>query len=96
MTDKGSSNGSFVNDERVESALIEDGDQIRFGSVRNTLLLVERGPLTYVADGIRNPAPGNYRRPLGHGGGASSFPEQSVLNQTSSKYHSFRHCTFSS
>ena len=50
MTDKGSSNGSFVNDERVESALIEDGDQIRFGSVRYQLLLEERGPMTYVAD----------------------------------------------
>lgn len=50
LLDRGSSNGSFVNSERVEVAMIEDGDQIRFGSLRYQLLVEERGPMTYVAD----------------------------------------------
>jgi len=50
LVDKGSSNGSFVNSERIDTALLEDGDQIRFGSVRYQILVEERGPMTYVAD----------------------------------------------
>jgi pSer/pThr/pTyr-binding forkhead associated (FHA) protein len=50
LVDKGSSNGSFVNSERIESSALEDGDRIRFGSVRYQLLVEERGPVTYVAD----------------------------------------------
>ena len=50
LEDMGSSNGSFVNGDRIETAAIEDGDQIRFGSLRYQLLVEERGPMTYVAD----------------------------------------------
>ncbi|RKZ13352.1 hypothetical protein DRQ53_03620 [bacterium] len=42
VLDKGSSNGSFVNGERVTAALIDDGDQIRFGAARFELALEER------------------------------------------------------
>ena len=50
VEDAGSSNGTFVNGERVEAALLEDGDQIRFGSVRYQLVIEERGPMTYIPD----------------------------------------------
>ena len=50
LVDCESVNGSFVNGERVETALLEDGDEVRFGSVRYRLLVEARGPLTYVAD----------------------------------------------
>ena len=50
ILDGGSSNGTFVNGERVEAALLEDGDMIRFGSVRYQLVIEERGPMTYVAE----------------------------------------------
>jgi pSer/pThr/pTyr-binding forkhead associated (FHA) protein len=49
LVDNGSSNGSFVNSEHVDAAVIKDGDQIRFGSVHYQLLVEERGPMTYVA-----------------------------------------------
>jgi pSer/pThr/pTyr-binding forkhead associated (FHA) protein len=50
LIDGGSVNGTFVNAERIEAALLEDGDQIRFGSVRYQLVIEERGPMTYIAD----------------------------------------------
>jgi pSer/pThr/pTyr-binding forkhead associated (FHA) protein len=50
VIDGGSVNGTFVNSERIEAALLEDGDQLRFGSVRYQLLLEERGPMTYIPE----------------------------------------------
>lgn len=50
LLDLGSSNGSYVNGEQIESAPVQDGDEIRFGSVRYQLLVDERAPLTYVAE----------------------------------------------
>lgn len=50
LVDVGSSNGSFVNGERVSSALLEDGDQIRFGTVRYELVIEDRGPMTILRD----------------------------------------------
>jgi two-component system cell cycle response regulator len=32
LTDLGSTNGTFVNDARVESSILADGDHVRFGS----------------------------------------------------------------
>ncbi|MBT8477905.1 MAG: FHA domain-containing protein [Gemmatimonadetes bacterium] len=49
LVDCESVNGCFVNGERVETALLEDGDEVRFGSVRYRLLIEARGPLTYDA-----------------------------------------------
>ena len=50
VIDGGSVNGTFVNGERVEAALLEDGDKIRFGSVRYQLVIEERGPMSYIPD----------------------------------------------
>lgn len=50
VLDGGSINGTFVNAERVEAALLEDGDQIRFGSVRYQLVIEERGFQTRTED----------------------------------------------
>jgi pSer/pThr/pTyr-binding forkhead associated (FHA) protein len=50
LLDPGSANGSFVNGERVETALLEDGDEIRFGSVRYQVVVEKRGPMTYIAE----------------------------------------------
>ena len=50
VIDGGSVNGTFVNSERIEAALLEDGDQLRFGSVRYQLLIEERGPMTYIPE----------------------------------------------
>ena len=32
ITDLGSTNGTFVNDVRVESSVLADGDHVRFGN----------------------------------------------------------------
>lgn len=50
VIDGGSVNGTYVNGERIEAALLEDGDQIRFGSIRFQLVIEERGPMTYIPD----------------------------------------------
>jgi pSer/pThr/pTyr-binding forkhead associated (FHA) protein len=36
LNDKGSTNGTFVNGEQITSAILKDGDQIRFGSIETT------------------------------------------------------------
>ena len=33
LSDKGSTNGTFVNGEQVTAAILKDGDQVRFGSI---------------------------------------------------------------
>lgn len=50
VLDGGSINGTFVNGERVEAALLDDGDQIRFGSVRYQLHVEERGLASHTTD----------------------------------------------
>ena len=50
LVDPGSANGSFINGERVETALLEDGDEVRFGSVRYQVVIEKRGPMTYIAE----------------------------------------------
>jgi pSer/pThr/pTyr-binding forkhead associated (FHA) protein len=50
VIDGDSVNGTAVNGERIETAILEDGDKIRFGSVRYQLLIEERGPMTYIPD----------------------------------------------
>ena len=50
LLDPGSANGSFINGERVETALLEDGDEVRFGSVRYQVVVENRGPMTYIAE----------------------------------------------
>jgi pSer/pThr/pTyr-binding forkhead associated (FHA) protein len=35
LHDKGSTNGTFVNGEQTTSALLKDGDQVRFGSIES-------------------------------------------------------------
>ncbi len=42
LTDLGSRNGSFVNSQRVESAVLRDGDELRFGPVVLRLRFVGR------------------------------------------------------
>lgn len=50
LLDTGSSNGTWVNDERVDLAMVEHGDEIRFGSVRYELVIEDRGPMTILHD----------------------------------------------
>ncbi len=38
IADQGSLNGTFVNRKRVESALLEDGDELQIGKYRLTFL----------------------------------------------------------
>jgi DNA-binding NtrC family response regulator len=47
ITDLGSTNGSFVNDQRVDEIVVHPGDQIRLGSLNATLhaLGASQGPL---------------------------------------------------
>ena len=39
LDDQGSLNGTFVNRERVDSAVLSDGDEIQIGKYRLTYLL---------------------------------------------------------
>ena len=41
VTDEGSLNGTYVNHERVERALVQHGDELQIGKFR--LVLFERG-----------------------------------------------------
>ncbi len=41
LVDLGSSNGTFVNDQRISRAILGNGDKIKFGSVRYELVKVE-------------------------------------------------------
>lgn len=43
LRDEGSSNGTFVNGERVNATLLDSGDQVRFGKAAMTVTLKGRG-----------------------------------------------------
>ncbi|HET7703621.1 MAG TPA: FhaA domain-containing protein [Candidatus Limnocylindrales bacterium] len=45
LSDLGSTNGSFVNDRRVESIALGEGDRIRIGTTSLIIESVERGPV---------------------------------------------------
>ena len=50
VIDGGSINGTFVNGERVEAALLENDDRVRFGSVCYRLVIEERKPKACAPD----------------------------------------------
>lgn len=50
LVDVGSSNGSWVNGERVDECVLDDGDELRFGSVAFRLVVEDRGPMTVLHD----------------------------------------------
>ena len=43
VADSGSTNGTFVNDERIESAELEQGDRVRFADLEYEVHFVEPG-----------------------------------------------------
>jgi pSer/pThr/pTyr-binding forkhead associated (FHA) protein len=61
VEDLGSTNGTFVNDHRIDSALARSGDEIGFDNVRFRLLDSTRSELQQVAG---RPAPPRFRMPL--------------------------------
>lgn len=43
VVDSGSTNGTFVNDERIDRAELEEGDRVRFADLEYEIHFVERG-----------------------------------------------------
>jgi RsiW-degrading membrane proteinase PrsW (M82 family) len=74
LSDRGSSNGTFVNDRRIENAALRDGDVIRFGTSGPRLLVRISGPTPSPAITGASEVPAS--------GGKRSFADATLFDPT--------------